>query len=90
MPHAGLRSHLREYYPGFLAAFADTRGGINRLEARVLLAAAPDPATAGKLTATRLHTLLRRAGRTGGITAEATRLRDALRRPQMRQLPQVK
>ena len=26
--HNKLRSHLREYYPGFLAAFADARGGI--------------------------------------------------------------
>ena len=28
--HNKLRSHLREYYPGFLAAFADVRGGITR------------------------------------------------------------
>src|SRR5512135_2607523 len=42
--HNKLRSHLREYYPGFLRAFADARGGIMRPEARVILAAAPDPA----------------------------------------------
>ena len=30
--HNKLRSHLREYYPGFLAAFADARGGITRPE----------------------------------------------------------
>ena len=41
--HNKLRSHLREYYPGFLAAFADARGGIMRPEARAVLAAAPDP-----------------------------------------------
>ncbi len=41
--HNKLRSHLREYFPGFLAAFADTRGGIARPEARVLLAAALTP-----------------------------------------------
>ena len=41
--HNKLRSHLREYYPGFLAAFADARGGIIRPEARAILAAAPDP-----------------------------------------------
>jgi Transposase len=28
--HNKLRSHLREYYPGFLATFADARGGISR------------------------------------------------------------
>ena len=39
--HNKLRSLLREYYPGFLAAFRDSRGGIMRPEARALLAAAP-------------------------------------------------
>jgi hypothetical protein len=48
--HNKLRSHLREYYPGFLAAFADARGGITRPEARAILAAAPDPAAAARLT----------------------------------------
>lgn len=41
--HHKLRSLLRGYYPGFLAAFGDLRGGILRPEARVLLAAAPHP-----------------------------------------------
>jgi hypothetical protein len=31
-----LRSHLREYFPGFLAAFGSARGGITRPEARVI------------------------------------------------------
>ena len=44
--HNKLRSQLREYYPGFLAAFADARGGILRPEARAILAAAPTPAAA--------------------------------------------
>ena len=38
-----LRSHLREYYPAFLAAFAAASGGITRPEARTILAAAPTP-----------------------------------------------
>ena len=38
-----LRSHLREYFPGFLAAFGSARGGITRPEARVILAAPPPP-----------------------------------------------
>jgi len=87
--HNKLRSHLREYYPGFLAAFASARGGILRPAARVILAAAPDPATAAKLTVAQLRALLRNAGRSRGIDAEANRLRDALRTGQMRQLPLV-
>jgi transposase len=87
--HNKLRSHLREYYPGFLAAFAAARGGILRPEARIILAAAPAPADAAALTITQLRGLLRKAGRTRGIDTEATRLRDAFRAPQMRQLPLV-
>src|SRR5580704_10767264 len=87
--HNRLRSHLREYYPGFLAAFADARGGITRPEARAVLAAAPTPADAAKLTLTQLRAQLRRAGRSRGIDTEATRLRDAFRAGQMRQLPLV-
>src|SRR5436305_770017 len=77
--HNKLRSHLREYYPGFLGAFADTRGGITRPEARVTLAAAPTPAAAAALTLTQLQSLLRKAGRRRGIDAETARLREAFR-----------
>ena len=87
--HNKLRSHLREYFPGFLAAFAEARGGITRPEARLILAAAPDPASAARLTLAQLRALLRQAGRSRGIDAEATRLREAFRAPQMRQLPLV-
>jgi len=87
--HNKLRSHLREYYPAFLAAFADARGGILRPEARTILAAAPTPADAAKLTLTQLRALLKRAGRSRGLDTEATRLRDAFRTGQMRQLPLV-
>jgi transposase len=87
--HNRLRSHLREYYPAFLAAFADARGGILRPEARTILAAAPTPADAATLTLTQLRALLKRAGRSRGLDAEATRLRAAFRAEQMRQLPLV-
>jgi hypothetical protein len=87
--HNKLRSHLREYFPGFLRAFADARGGILRPEARVILAAAPDPAAAARLTLARLRALLKKAGRVRGIDAEAARLREAFREEQMRQLPLV-
>jgi transposase len=87
--HNKLRSCLREYFPGFLAAFADARGGITRPEARAILAAAPTPAAAAGLTVAQLRSLLARAGRSRGIDTEAARLRDAFRIQQMRQLPLV-
>jgi hypothetical protein len=84
-----LRSHLREYFPGFLAAFASVRGGITRPEARAVLAAAPTPADAARLTRARLAALLRKAGRQRGIEAEAARLHAAFGQEQMRQPPLV-
>jgi transposase len=84
-----LRSHLREYYPGFLAAFAPVSGGIMRPEARAVLAAAPTPADAARLTPAQLRALLKKAGRSRGIDTEATRLREAFRVPQMHQPPLV-
>jgi transposase len=87
--HNKLRSHLREYFPAFLAAFAGVRDGIMRPEARVILAAAPTPAEAAKLTLAQLRALLKKAGRSRGTDAEAARLRDAFRAAQMRQLPLV-
>src|SRR6185312_1093825 len=68
--HNKLRSLLREYYPGLLAAFADKRGGLLRPEARLLLAAAATPREAAKLTLTQLRALLKRAGRQRGLDAE--------------------
>lgn len=85
-----LRSLLREYYPGFLAAFH--RGGATNLasrEARQILALAPTPARAAKLTVTRVATALRRAGRQRGIQPLATAIHQALRLPQLRQPPLV-
>jgi transposase len=84
-----LRSHLREYFPGFLAAFGSARGGIARPEARVILAAAPAPADAARLTKARLAGLLRKAGRQRGIETEAARLHGAFGQEQMRQPPLV-
>ncbi|MGW6159392.1 IS110 family transposase, partial [Streptomyces sp. NPDC055144] len=84
-----LRSHLREYFPSYLAAVQPILGGLCSSVARVLLAAAPTPAQAARLTRTQLRTVLKRAGRQRGVEAEATRLHTALRNPQMRQLPLV-
>ena len=60
-----------------------------RPEARTVLAAAPTPADAAKLTLTQLRGLLKKAGRSRGLDTEATRLREAFRAEQMRQLPLV-
>jgi transposase len=87
--HNKLRSHLREYYPGFLAAFVSRKDGIMRPEARAILTAAPTPADAAKLTLAQLRGLLKKAGRSRGIDTEAARLREAFRTQQMRQLPLV-
>ena len=57
--HNKLRSLLREYYPALLEAFTDKRGGLLRLEAGALLAAAPIPRAAATLTTTQLAALLR-------------------------------
>jgi transposase len=87
--HNKLRSLLREYYPGILAAFADKRDGLLRPEARTVLATAPTPAAGAALTKAQLRALLKRAGRQRGIQLEADRIQAALRTPQLRQLPQV-
>lgn len=84
-----LRSHLREYFPGYLAAIEALKGGIAEPLARTLLAAAPTPEQAARLTRTQLKAVLKRAGRQRGIDAEVERLHAALRLPQLRQLPQV-
>ena len=81
-----LRGLLRRYFPAAVAAFE--RGGEHRLASRAcrtILRAAPTPASAAKLSAARLKALLRRAGRTRGITAEARRLQTVLRRDELRQ-----
>ncbi|MEU9222681.1 IS110 family transposase [Streptomyces sp. NPDC048376] len=84
-----LTSHLREYFPGFLAAVGHRREGIFHSIARTLLAAAPTPQRASKLTRTQLRAVLKKAGRKNTIDKEVERLHSALRLPQMRHLPLV-
>jgi transposase len=87
--HHKLRSLLREYYPGFLAAFRDRRGGILRPEARALLAAAPTPAHAARLTPEELEGLLRQAGRQRALAAYAAHLHQVFAAPCLRQPPLI-
>jgi transposase len=86
--HNKLRSLLREYYPGIIAAFVDKRHGLLRPDARAVLAAASTPRAAAKLTKTQLRALLRRAGRERGVDAEADRLQAILRADYLHQ-PQL-
>jgi transposase len=87
--HNKLRSLLREFYPAILAAFASKRGGLLRAEARALLAAAPTPHAAARLTKSQLRALLRRAGLQRGIDAEADRLHQVLRADYLHHPPMV-
>lgn len=83
-----LRSLLREYFPGFLHAFAARTGKLTSPEARAVLGVAPTPAAAAGLSKTQIAAALRRAGKQRGIATLAAQLQAALRRPQLRQ-PQL-
>ncbi|MEU0837743.1 IS110 family transposase, partial [Streptomyces sp. NPDC005969] len=62
-----LRSHLEQYYPAALAAFAVRGMGLDSREARAALVVAPDPHTAARLTRAQLRSALRRSGRQRNI-----------------------
>jgi transposase len=79
-----LRHQLREYYPAALAAFED----LDALDALELLAKAPDPARAAKLTRAQISAALKRARRRD-IPARATAILDALRSAQLGQPPAI-
>jgi transposase len=81
-----LRSLLREYHPGFLAAFAGGNAtNLATSDARAVLLVALTPAAAAKLTKARIAAALRRGGRKRGVDKLAERLYQDLRRPQLRQ-----
>jgi len=85
-----LRALLREYYPTFLNTFAGTRHtNLATPEARAVLALAPTPEQGTKVTKTQIIAALRRAGRQRRLEQTAQRIQQALRRPQLRQLPLV-
>ncbi|MEU9191487.1 IS110 family transposase [Streptomyces sp. NPDC048484] len=84
-----VRSLLREYYPAALAAFQHKQGGLTRPDARTVLAMAPTPTRAARLSLAQLRSALKRSGRQRGLDAEATRLRDILRTPWAHQPPAV-
>ncbi|MDT5330234.1 MAG: hypothetical protein QOF31_1531, partial [Mycobacterium sp.] len=70
-----IRDLLKDFYPAALAAFADLPdGGLARRDARTILAAAPTPAQAAKLTPARLRRLLIKAGRKRYLDRDVDRL----------------
>ena len=79
-----LRHQLREYFPAALAAFED----LDAPDALELLAKAPDPARAAKLTRAQVSAALKRARRRD-IPGKATAIMAALRSAQLGQPPAV-
>ena len=79
-----LRHQLREYFPAALEAFAD----LDAPDTLELLAKAPDPARAGKLTRAQVSAALKRARRRD-IPARATAILAALRSDQLGQPPAI-
>src|ERR1700722_19940056 len=77
-----LRAQLREYFPAALEAFED----LDAPDALELLAKAPDPARAARLTRAQVSAALKRAHRRN-ITDKATAILTALRSPQLGQPP---
>jgi transposase len=92
-----LRARLREYYPGFLAAFAAGSGSgrgmsttqLASSDARAVLAIAPSPADGLTVSKSRVETALRRGGRQRRIATLAGSVVTALRVRQLRQDPIV-
>jgi hypothetical protein len=79
-----LRHQLRGFFPAALAAFED----LDAPDALELLARAPDPASAAKLTTAQIDAALRRARRRDRSGKTAV-IRAALRSEQLAQPPQV-
>jgi transposase len=77
-----LRAQLREYFPAAVTAFED----LDAPDALELLAKAPDPARAAKLTRAQVSAVLKHAGRRK-IAARADAILAALRSPQLAQPP---
>jgi transposase len=85
-----IRGLLNDFYPAAIVAFAELpSGGLARADARAILAAAPTPAHAAKLTPARLHRLLVKAGRRRGLDRDIERLRKVFTDTYLHQPPVV-
>ncbi len=79
-----LQSALGEFFPAAVEAFTD----LDAPDALELLAAAPDPDTAARLSLTRIQAALRRAHRRN-VAERAKTIQQILRARQLRQTPIV-
>ena len=80
-----LRSALREYFPGALAAFPE----LGHPDSLAVLAVAPDPERGRRLTEARIVAALRRGGRRRNLERRAKEIHAALRTPQLEAPPLV-
>ena len=74
-----LRSALREFFPAAVAAFED----LDHPDALAVLAKAPTPATAARLSVTAIAAALRKGGRKRNIDARAAAIQTVLRAEQL-------
>jgi transposase len=79
-----LRAALRDFFPAALKAFPD----LDAPDALELLAAAPDPDKAARLSRARIAAALRRANRRN-VEARASEIRQILRAEELRRAPAV-
>lgn len=75
----GLRSALREFYPGALAAFDDLASG----DALEVLRIAPTPELGRGLSRSKIAAVLRRGGRQRRVDERAEQIQTVLRAPQL-------
>jgi transposase len=80
-----LRAALLDFFPAALAAFEE----LTAPDTLRLLAKAPDPAAAARLSRAQVLAELKRAGRRGGLQARAEAIVAALRSEQLTQPPAV-
>lgn len=80
-----LRSALREYYPGALAAFSD----LDHQDTVAVLERAPTPQQGRTLSITQIKVVLVRGGRKRNIDTRATQIQAALRGAQLETSQQV-
>lgn len=83
---SALRSTLREFYPGALAAFGEELAGRDAL---AVLAIGRTPARGAALSQARIETALRRSGRKRNIATKATAIMASLRSEQLAAHPAV-
>jgi transposase len=75
-----LRSALRDYFPGALAAFED----LHHHDALAVLGKAPTPTQARRLSTSQIKTALTHGGRQRNLESRAEEIRAVLQRPQLR------